>query len=152
MILMSGSWIYSDCLRRSCFSLPLGTVRISGCRSVVHSGFLFRCLESRSYHYSIQHFLLHAVVISVPLLTYLKKLCKTTDTLKQTLLLAFMLHLACSSPSQSVPAFPCGWVLLYPGECHNVLVCMQSFLVPLLESFLSGSFKCCIARAVDFVS
>lgn len=79
-------------------SVALGTVRISGCRFAGRSGFLLRCLESRSYHYNIQTvFFLHADAISIPLLTYLerkkkeKKLCITANTN-----IAVSLHASCS--------------------------------------------------------
>ncbi len=101
---MSATWIYSDCLYRSCFSVLLGTVCISGCRFLVHSGAPLRCLESWGYYLrNIQNILLHADVTSISFLTYLKKLYKTTKYLKANIVVT--LH-ASSSLFITIQHFP----------------------------------------------
>lgn len=70
---------------------------ISGCR-ILHSGAPLRCFESRCYYLNnVQNAPSHADVTSISLLTHLKKLCRTTNSLEQTPLLALMLHPARSS-------------------------------------------------------
>lgn len=140
-------------------SVSLGTVRISGCRFVERSGFLLRCLESRSYNYNIQTEFIFFYMLMPSLFHYShiwkekrkkKKLCITANTN-----IAVSLHASysplititeCASVSQRTGAAVAPRRILLCFGPHAGICCFV-----FVKDF-SGSFKCHLAGVVDFVS